>query len=215
MDVLTGRARFAEVFTAALRGEPCTVVGLHPIDRVLPTEGWSRAADRADEVLLAHCHGATLDIGCGPGRMTAHLASLGVPVLGIDIVEEAVAQTRERGAAALLRDVFDPLPGEGRWASALLADGNIGIGGDPLALLERVHHLLTPGGRVVCDLAEPGTGLRRRIAHLRCGEARSTGFPWALVGPEALDEIACRSGLEVSSLEEFEGRWYGVLTKVA
>ena len=41
-----------------------------------------------------------------------------------------------RGGAALRRDVFAPLPGEGRWYTALLADGNVGIGGDPVALLQ-------------------------------------------------------------------------------
>ena len=31
----------------------------------------------------------------------------------------------------------DPMPGEGRWDTVLLADGNIGIGGAPVALLRR------------------------------------------------------------------------------
>ena len=54
------------------------------------------------------------------------------------MVPEAVAQTPDRGVAAIRRNVFDALPGEGRWRTALLADGNIGIGGDPAALLRRL-----------------------------------------------------------------------------
>ena len=35
-------------------------------------------ADRiADRVMLAECHGATVDLGCGPGRLTAALVSAG------------------------------------------------------------------------------------------------------------------------------------------
>lgn len=81
-------------------------------------------------------------------------------VLGIDVVPEAVALTRERGASALVRDVFAPVPGEGWWDTALLANGNIGIGGDPVTLLRRVHALLLPGGRAVVEVARPGVGMR-------------------------------------------------------
>ncbi len=66
-------------------------------------------------------------------------------MLGIDVVPEAVEQTRRRGASALQRDLFDALPGEGRWQTALLADGNVGIGGDPVALLARTRDLVQPG----------------------------------------------------------------------
>ena len=76
--------------------------------------------------------------------------------LGIDVVHEAVGQTRARGAAALRRDIFGAVPGEGRWQTALLADGNVGIGGDPVALLRRLRRLLLPGGRVVVEVAPPG-----------------------------------------------------------
>ncbi|MDP9442781.1 MAG: hypothetical protein M3P34_11540, partial [Actinomycetota bacterium] len=52
--------------------------------------------------------------------------------------------------------VFGALPGEGRWATALLIDGNIGIGGDPVALLRRVAELLRPAGVVLVELDAPG-----------------------------------------------------------
>jgi hypothetical protein len=53
--------------------------------------------------------------------------------------------------------VFGPLPGTGRWRHILLADGNIGIGGDPARLLRRCRHLLAPDGRVHIEAAAPGT----------------------------------------------------------
>ena len=122
----------------------------------LPTHAWLAGVDASDRALLAHCQGPTLDIGCGPGRMTEALALAGHLVLGIDVVPEAVRQTRTRGVPALQRSVFDSVPGEGRWGTALLADGNIGIGGDPVALLERARDLLAADGRVVVDVARPG-----------------------------------------------------------
>ena len=146
----------ADAFAAALRGSPCCVHGLGHAPTAVPANRWRLDADAGDRALLSRCQGATVDIGCGPGRMTYALMRQGVKAMGIDVVDEAVRQARERGAPALLRDVFGRLPGEGRWETALLADGNIGIGGDPVRLLRRVHDVIARDGRVVVDLAEPG-----------------------------------------------------------
>jgi SAM-dependent methyltransferase len=205
------RDSFTDVFTAALRGRPTQVVHADGSVRDLPVHRWQRMADEADRELLAHCRGATIDVGCGPGRMSAHLAVLGVPVLGVDVVHEAVAQTRGRGVPVLRRDVFAPLPGEGRWGTVLLADGNIGIGGDPLALLRRAAELVHPGGRVVVDLDPPGTGWTTQWCRLRCDGAESSPFRWAKVGMDAVPELAARAGLEVWHATGGAGRWYAVL----
>ncbi len=202
-------------FAAALRGEPCTVHGLTELPHRLPMTRWADRADAADAALLARCSGAVLDIGCGPGRMSEHLALQGVGVLGIDVVPEAVAQTRARGASALHRDVFDHLPGEGRWTCALLADGNIGIGGDPVALLSRVAGLIAPDGRVVADVAPPGTALSTRSIELECGGLRSEPFPWTVLGPESAHQVAAAAGLRVDAVHEHEGRWFVVLGRAA
>jgi SAM-dependent methyltransferase len=147
--------------------------------------------------------------------MSEHLAHRGVAVLGIDVVPEAVAQTRARGASALHRDVFDRLPGEGRWTCALLADGNIGIGGDPVALLRRVALLLRPGGWVVVDVAPPGAGLATRTLALECGVLRSDPFPWTVLGPEAITDVAHAARLSLAGVHDHGGRWFVVLAKAA
>ena len=100
---------------------------------------WLREADAVDRRLLAGCAGPTLDVGCGPGRLIAALTAHGIPSLGIDISLEAVISTRARGGAALRRDVFAPIPGEGRWPWVVLADGNI------------VHELQDPSSDQVVD----------------------------------------------------------------
>jgi len=210
-------AGFTEVFARALQGHPCHVLDLEAGEpgRLLPVADWTRGANEHDEVLLRHCEGPVLDIGCGPGRLAERLAHLGHLVLGIDIVPEAVAQTVERGASAIRRDVFDALPGEGRWRTALLADGNVGIGGDPAALLRRVREVLDPRGRVVVELAAPGTGLSRSRAVLTCDGRRTRPFDWAVVGLDVAPELARRVGLRVTSTGSTGERWFAVLEEAA
>jgi SAM-dependent methyltransferase len=112
---------------------------------------WLAPADAIDMDTLDRAVGPVLDVGCGPGRIVGGLAARGCLVLGIDIAATAVAMTRARGLNALRRDVFGHLPGRGRWATVVLLDGNIGIGGNPMALLRRVHSLLAPHGRVIVE----------------------------------------------------------------
>ncbi|HSE69715.1 MAG TPA: hypothetical protein VLA97_03080, partial [Nocardioidaceae bacterium] len=57
----------AEVFTEVLRGQATAVlVGLHPHPEPVQATRWRADADRVDRRLLAHCHGPTIDLGCGP-----------------------------------------------------------------------------------------------------------------------------------------------------
>jgi SAM-dependent methyltransferase len=200
-------------FASALHGAPCHVHGLTRRPQPLPVDIWAADADPADEVLLDQCRGTTLDVGCGPGRMSLQLARRGHPVLGIDVTDAAVEAARTRGALAMVRDVFGPLPAEGRWDTVLLADGNIGIGGDPAALLARVTDLVAPGGRVVADLGAPGTGIRRRWLRLETPAGLSAPFRWALVGADAIGHLAVSAGLALDGLHVYRGRWFAVLGK--
>ncbi len=202
---------FSTVFSAALQGNPCAVLGLGDAPRDLPVADWTREADADDHGILALCEGPTLDIGCGPGRLAAALAYAGQHVLGIDVVHEAVGQARDRGVPALHRDVFDALPGEGRWHTALLADGNVGIGGDPVALLSRMRQLIDPRGRVVVELAEPGTRSMSVWARLECDGTRSRPFRWAVLAADDIDPVAQQAGLAVAATRAIGERWVAVL----
>lgn len=203
---------FSAVFADALRGEPCLVEGLSEHEEELPVHRWSRPVDESDRALLAYCRGTTIDVGCGPGRMSEHLSDQGHAVLGLDIVREAVEQARTRGVPALRRNVFDPVPGEGRWDTVLLADGNIGIGGAPRELLTRCGELVDPvHGRIVVDLAGPGTGLSTHEALLVSGGRRTRPFPWARVGVDAIEELAVSAALRVEVVTRHLDRWFAVL----
>jgi SAM-dependent methyltransferase len=205
------RAPFEVVFAHALRGERCTVRTVQGPPVPLPVGAWTRPADPADLLFLRHCSGATIDVGCGPGRLTAELAAAGHVALGIDVVPEAVRQARERGGSALHRDVFAPLPGEGRWETALLVDGNIGIGGDPAALLRRLRRVVLPEGRIVAEVGRPGTPTGTVAAQLACDCAVTAYFPWALVGVDGLAAIAGQAALTVRAVDRYGARWCAVL----
>jgi hypothetical protein len=125
------------------------------------------------------------------------LAELGVPVLGIDITAVALRAARARGALVLERSVFDRVPASGRWGSALLLDGNIGIGGDPVALLRRVVRLLRPGGSVITELAPPGTRRPPTRVRLELGRHRGPWFWWMQVAADDVDWLAAEAGTDV------------------
>jgi SAM-dependent methyltransferase len=110
--------------------------------RRLPLARWLGRAGAVDERVLDRAVGPVLDVGCGPGRHVSSLARRGVLALGVDVSPVAVRLARARGAKAIERSIFARLPGAGTWGSALVLDGNIGIGGRPDALLRRVADLL-------------------------------------------------------------------------
>ena len=175
-----------------------------------PVRSWFRHIP-GDGSLLDRCAGPTLDVGAGPGRLTVALAERGVPALGIDITPYAVLLARSAGALALHRDVFGYLPGTGRWASILLADGNVGIGGDPAALLRRARELLRPAGSVVAEVGPPAAPSRCELARLRTAAGSGEWFPWAWIGADQIGELASTAGLQVTEAWSDAGRWFAML----
>jgi len=173
---------------------------------------WHDPATDEEADLLDTVDGPVIDLGCGPGRLVVRLASQRVPALGVDSSPSAIALARMRGATVLQRDIFGPLPGEGRWATALLFDGNVGIGGDPARLLRRCRQLTGGGGEVVAEVQPPGTGWRRLTAWFERDGGRSESFAWAVVGADAIAGLARRAGLEVAAVEPTpSGRWFARL----
>ena len=161
---------------------------------LLDASAWGRLTE-ADEVVVSRCEGPVLDVGCGPGRFVEALASHGIPALGVDLSREAVGRTRDRGGSALVRDVHHRLPGEGRWGTVLLADGNIGIGGDPEALLRRCRSVLRPGAVALVETSpDRGHDVRTMVTLHGPWGRRSHPVPWAVMGARALVEVAAAAG---------------------
>ncbi|MEU5672509.1 class I SAM-dependent methyltransferase [Micromonospora sp. NPDC047753] len=213
------RPRPTEAFAGALcrrTGDRWLVHGDNGWRTRLPVRRWHGPAEPAVAALVARCTGPTLDLGCGPGRLTLALTRAGLTAVGVDISAQAVRLTRARGAIALHRDVFAPLPAEGRWAHVALIDGNIGIGGNPVTLLGRCHDLLRPGGTVLVELEPPGPGLWRGQAQLALqvaggGSRLGPPFRWARLDTMAVTGVAAAAGLTVREVFCHDRRWFGEL----
>ena len=127
----------------------------------------------------------------------------------------AIEWAAPRGALVLHRSVFERLPGTGRWGTVLLLDGNLGIGGDPLALLERAAELLARDGCVVAELDPPGTPTGPTTARLEMAGAPGPWFAWDRVAHDRVGDLAAAAGLAVAESWHVDGRWFALLERGA
>jgi len=182
-------------FDPVLAGASARLMRSDGVEVELTPHRWRSDAGGEDGWLLNRCAGPVLDLGCGPGRLVAALTARGLPALGVDVSAVAQRHCRRRRAAMVRRDVFDPLPGEGTWGHVLLADGNIGIGGDPLRLLRRCAALLHPGGTVLVETDPRPDALWRGSVRVCTGRGTGAPLPWASAGTDALTRLAAALGL--------------------
>ncbi len=152
--------------------------------------------DAADRSVLDRARPPVLDVGCGPGRLGAELAARGIPALGIDVSPAAVEMARSRGGRALRAGLFGPVPDVGRWGSVLLLDGNVGIDGDPVAVLCRAAELLAPGGEVLVETAA-ARGPAGPFRFADGAGVHEPSFRWSVVVGAALPDLAGLAGLSV------------------
>jgi hypothetical protein len=142
------------------------------------------------------------------------LAERGIAAMGLDIAETAVVLTRGRDLPAVLRSVFAPLPGEGRWPTVLLMDGNIGIGGDPRRLLLRVRSLLCPDGRLLVETHPDATADELlTVRFSQRGAPDGPSFGWAHVGVHALRRYAAQGGYGLVESWSAGGRAFTALAR--
>lgn len=202
-------------YDAAFSGKQTQVVDHIGRCEQFDVASWSAEPDWVDrELFIEPCDDKTIDVGCGPGRLVGALTARDIPAMGIDVSTEAVRQTRIRGALALRRDVFGDIPDEGRWSFALLADGNLGIGGDPVRLLARLGEVLASGGRVIAEVGDHGVGLVRDRRRLLVDGKLSGHFDWAVVGLDAIEEVAARAGMRVMSTCSVGGRHTATMVRI-
>lgn len=186
---------------------------------VADTTRWLAAPPAEECRLLELAAGPVLDVGCGPGRHVLALARRGVMAMGLDITPAAVRLARTRGAAVLQRSVFSHVPGEGRWGTALLLDGNIGIGGDPAMLLARLAALLSPLGRVLVEIDAP-VGDRPKpemripgLARLELDGRPGPWFGWMRVDLAQLALAVASAGMTMADEWVDNGRHFAHLTR--
>ncbi|GLE51817.1 class I SAM-dependent methyltransferase [Mycobacterium montefiorense] len=207
-----------QLYERALGGERCWIRHEDGEVRILPAHRWLGArcpsngglVDALDEVfdeaVTQMCSGPTIELGCGPGRLVARLFERGIPALGIDRSATAIRLAGRGGAPALLGDVFEPLPGMGRWQTVLLVDGNVGLGGDPRRILGRAAELLRHGGRCVAEFEADAIGIRARWVRLESACDVGPWFRWASVGVDSAAALAAQVGLTLSGVRLIGGR---------
>jgi SAM-dependent methyltransferase len=179
--------------------------------RQLPLGRYLGPADATDRKLLEGVDGPVLDVGCGPGRHLHALAARGVFALGVDLSRAAVELATGRGARAVVGSVFDELPGSGSWRTALLLDGNIGIGGDPKRLLIRIRALLRQDGELLVELDDRDEPTGNMLVRIESGDENSSWFPWARVSVRDVDRVASSAGFRVQHRWALCGRWFARL----
>ncbi len=117
----------------------------------------STEAVHADDLELISRHltispGVVLDVGCGPGHLTAHLASCGVDAIGIDQVPEFVDHARRHHPTARFElATMDRLPVPDGSAAGILAWYSlihVAPNELPVVLVE-LRRTLAPGGTLV------------------------------------------------------------------
>ncbi|MBK5110579.1 MAG: methyltransferase domain-containing protein [Thermoleophilia bacterium] len=178
--------------------------------RRLPLRRWLKRAPEEEEALLDRAVGPVLDVGCGAGRHLEALRRRGTEATGVEVSRYAVAIARERADEVIHGSVFD-VPETENWNTALLLDGNVGIGGEPERLLGKIARLLHPGGRVLVELEPPQTESRVLNIRLEGPGDVSDWFPWAWVGIDAIGPIAAAAGLTVAETWSIERRWFARL----
>ena len=202
------------LYDRALGGERCWIRHEDGELRTLPAHRWlgaqcppngSGASGDAfdevfDEAVTQMCTGPTIELGCGPGRLVARLIERGIPALGIDRSATAIRLAGRGGAAALLGDVFEPLPWTGSWQTVLLVDGNVGLGGDPRRILRRAVDLLARGGRCVAEFDAETIGIRSRWVRLESAREVGPWFRWASVGVDSAATLAAQAGLTLTGV---------------
>ena len=214
-DLLYGRL-LATAAQRVLGGGPAVLARVRSIDgssEPLALERWLGGLDAADRAVVAVAEAPVVDVGCGPGRHLAALRGAGKRALGVDLSPVAVQLARRRGGAAIPGDVFGSVPGAGRWRTALLLDGNVGIGGSPALLLRRTRELLAHDGIAIVELDPPGAPTYRTRIRIEAPDAVSEWFAWARVGVDGIAQLARRAGLVHEDTLTAGGRWIALLRR--
>jgi 2-polyprenyl-3-methyl-5-hydroxy-6-metoxy-1,4-benzoquinol methylase len=140
-----------------------------------------------------------LDVGCGSGEISAHLAALGHRLSGIDISHTAINKYSLRGLRGMVGDVEKGIPIASGTFDLIWCSEVIEHLQNPEFLLSECHRLLKPRGQLILSTPNSGYYVYRLL--------RAAGFTWEKLQhpghrqfftPGSLMKLLQRCGFEVT-----------------
>ncbi|MFB8419615.1 class I SAM-dependent DNA methyltransferase [Streptomyces albidoflavus] len=152
---MTDATEAAEAAEAATRASYDTVAAAY--EQLLRAELDARPLERAllaafAELVRGPGSGPVADLGCGPGRITAHLAALGLDAYGIDLSPGMIAVARERHPHLRFEEgtMGALAPGDGELSGAVAWYSTVHMAPELLpGVFAEIHRVLAPGGRLL------------------------------------------------------------------
>ncbi len=166
---------------------------LHPDGRVTVAEparhfqGYEHWSE-VERTVLDRVEGRVLDLGCGAGRHARALKRRGHEVLAVDSSPDAVRTARERGVENCAVAGTDDLPvSRASVDTVLLLGSQLGVRDYPVGMrsvLNDLHAVTAPGGRLVVDLEDPRAVERADPVDRWDGDdSRRAVYRWPADGP--------------------------------
>jgi ubiquinone/menaquinone biosynthesis C-methylase UbiE len=163
-----------------------------------------RARMKASLELLGEVPGEVLDVGMGPGRLAAALATRGWTVSGVDPSSEMVALARSRvpNAAAMTEGTVESLPFAAVSFDAVVATGVLEYVHDRPRAFAEIARVLRPGGLAVLSAPNPLAAYARSRRRIDGPLARAFRRPSPPPGAEPLrrtelERLLADAGLRV------------------
>jgi SAM-dependent methyltransferase len=147
-------------------------------ETVLRSHTWRTVANSAAYLAPYFVPGASvLDVGCGPGTITADIASMGATVIGVDAAPDVVEKARELGVDARVGDAY-ALDFADDSFDIVHAHQTLQHLARPVEALREFRRVVNPGGVVgVRDVDYAGTVLYPETEGLALWAwARAAGF---------------------------------------
>jgi len=134
-----------------------------------------------------------LDVGCGPGIVTAALAAEGVAAIGVDLTEAMLREAR-RGAGLYVRGDVSGLPFGSGVFDLVVCRNTFHHLSDPARVLGEMARVARPGGRLVVEDMRAPDDAAQRAYHETIERLRDPAHARTLTGGE-LRSMVERAGL--------------------